>query len=221
MLDVWYMLGFGVLGYVFKKLDYPLAPLVLALVLGDLAENALRQSLIMSQGSVLIFAHAPDRGRHHRGGARAVPAARRRPADAASSAPSVRGDPQPERRSPAMPVVAMTREMGSLGSPIAQEVARRLGYEFLRNDILRDAAREYRVRESRLVGVVEEAPGFVERLRRPRLRYRAYLEAAVLEAALQDRVVLVGPLVDALPARHRRTPCACASARRRRCGRGA
>src|SRR5687768_18122567 len=44
--------SFGVIGYVFKKLDYPLAPLVLALVLGDMAENALRQSLIMSQGSV-------------------------------------------------------------------------------------------------------------------------------------------------------------------------
>jgi putative tricarboxylic transport membrane protein len=59
MLDIWYMLGFGVLGYVFKKLDYPLAPLVLALVLGDMAETALRQSLIMSQGSVLIFATRP------------------------------------------------------------------------------------------------------------------------------------------------------------------
>ena len=59
MLDVWYMLAFGVLGYVFKKLDYPLAPLVLALVLGDLAENALRQSLIMSQGSLLIFFQSP------------------------------------------------------------------------------------------------------------------------------------------------------------------
>jgi putative tricarboxylic transport membrane protein len=59
LLDVWLMLVFGVIGYVFKKLDYPLAPLVLALVLGDLAENALRQSLIMSQGSVLIFATRP------------------------------------------------------------------------------------------------------------------------------------------------------------------
>ncbi len=59
MVDVWYMIGFGVLGYVFKKLDYPLAPLVLALVLGDLAENALRQSLIMSQGSFLIFFESP------------------------------------------------------------------------------------------------------------------------------------------------------------------
>ena len=34
MIDIWYMLIFGVIGYVFKKLDYPLAPLVLALVLG-------------------------------------------------------------------------------------------------------------------------------------------------------------------------------------------
>ncbi len=62
MIDIWYMLGFGVIGYVFKKLDYPLAPLVLALVLGDLAENALRQSLIMSQGSLLIFLNRPISG---------------------------------------------------------------------------------------------------------------------------------------------------------------
>jgi putative tricarboxylic transport membrane protein len=62
MIDVWYMLVFGVMGYVFKKLDYPLAPLVLALVLGDLAENALRQSLIMSQGSLAIFVTRPIAG---------------------------------------------------------------------------------------------------------------------------------------------------------------
>ena len=59
MLDIWYMLIFGVIGYVFKKLDYPLAPMVLALVLGDMAENALRQSLIMSQGSFAIFFASP------------------------------------------------------------------------------------------------------------------------------------------------------------------
>jgi putative tricarboxylic transport membrane protein len=62
MIDIWYMLLFGVIGYVFKKLDYPLAPLVLALVLGDLAENALRQSLIMSQGSLAIFFTRPIAG---------------------------------------------------------------------------------------------------------------------------------------------------------------
>src|SRR5437879_4507368 len=62
MIDIWYMLIFGVVGYAFKKLDYPLAPLVLALVLGDLAENALRQSLIMSHGSLLIFLERPISG---------------------------------------------------------------------------------------------------------------------------------------------------------------
>src|SRR5713101_2800521 len=62
MIDIWYMLIFGVVGYVFKKLDYPLAPMVLALVLGDLAENALRQSLIMSQGSLAIFFTRPISG---------------------------------------------------------------------------------------------------------------------------------------------------------------
>src|SRR5437773_8396718 len=62
MIDIWYMLLFGVIGYVFKKLDYPLAPLVLALVLGDMAENALRQSLIMSQGSLTVFVSRPIAG---------------------------------------------------------------------------------------------------------------------------------------------------------------
>ena len=55
LLDVWFMLGFGVVGYVFKKLNYPLAPLVLALVLGDKAENAFRQAMLASQGDVGIM----------------------------------------------------------------------------------------------------------------------------------------------------------------------
>jgi putative tricarboxylic transport membrane protein len=55
MFDVWLMLGFGVLGYLFKKLDYPMAPMVLALVLGDRAEDSFRQSMLFSQGSLDIF----------------------------------------------------------------------------------------------------------------------------------------------------------------------
>lgn len=55
MLDIWFMLLFGVAGYVFKKLSYPLAPLVLALVLGDRAEDGFRQSMLMSQGDLSIF----------------------------------------------------------------------------------------------------------------------------------------------------------------------
>ncbi|MBI3080799.1 MAG: tripartite tricarboxylate transporter permease [candidate division NC10 bacterium] len=58
-LDVWLLLVFGVVGYIFKKLDYPLAPLVVAMVLGDITEEALRQSLILSDGSLLIFFTRP------------------------------------------------------------------------------------------------------------------------------------------------------------------
>ncbi|OOG51186.1 tripartite tricarboxylate transporter permease [Polaromonas sp. C04] len=55
MLDVWLMLLFGVVGYFFKKLRYPMAPLVLALVLGARAEDAFRQTMLASSGSLNIF----------------------------------------------------------------------------------------------------------------------------------------------------------------------
>ncbi len=55
MFDVWLMLVFGVVGYLFKKLKYPLAPMVLALVLGDMAESSFRQAMLLSQGSLSIF----------------------------------------------------------------------------------------------------------------------------------------------------------------------
>jgi putative tricarboxylic transport membrane protein len=59
MLDVWLMMLFGVIGYVFKKLDYPLAPLVLALVLGDKAEDSFRQAMLVSQGDLSIMVSNP------------------------------------------------------------------------------------------------------------------------------------------------------------------
>ncbi len=59
ILDLWIMLGSGVAGYLFKKLGYPLAPLVVALVLGDMTEQALRQSLIMGQGRLSFFLTRP------------------------------------------------------------------------------------------------------------------------------------------------------------------
>jgi putative tricarboxylic transport membrane protein len=49
------MLTFGVIGYIFKKLDYPLAPLILALVLGDRTEVSFRQAILGSQGAMSIF----------------------------------------------------------------------------------------------------------------------------------------------------------------------
>jgi putative tricarboxylic transport membrane protein len=57
--DIGLMLLFGVLGYAFKKLDYPIAPMVLAMVLGDRAEEAFRQSLLLSRGDLSIFVNSP------------------------------------------------------------------------------------------------------------------------------------------------------------------
>jgi putative tricarboxylic transport membrane protein len=57
--DMSLMLVFGVVGYLFKKLDYPLAPMVLALVLGDQAESSFRQAMLLSQGGLGIFWSTP------------------------------------------------------------------------------------------------------------------------------------------------------------------
>ena len=62
MHDVWLMLIFGVVGYLMRKLDYPMAPAVLAIVLGPLAEPAMRQSLIGSHGDVMTFFERPISG---------------------------------------------------------------------------------------------------------------------------------------------------------------
>ena len=59
LFDIWVMVAFGVLGYVMKKLDFPQAPLVFAVVLGPLAEVTFRQALTMSQGSAAIFIASP------------------------------------------------------------------------------------------------------------------------------------------------------------------
>jgi putative tricarboxylic transport membrane protein len=62
MHDVWLMLIFGIVGYLMRKLDYPMAPAVLAIVLGPLAEPAMRQSLIGSHGDVMTFFERPISG---------------------------------------------------------------------------------------------------------------------------------------------------------------
>ncbi len=62
MHDVWLILIFGVAGYLMRKLDYPLAPAVLAIVLGPLAETSMRQALLMSDGSLMIFFERPISG---------------------------------------------------------------------------------------------------------------------------------------------------------------
>lgn len=62
MIDVWLIAIFGIFGYLLRKADYPLAPLVLALVLGPIMEKSFRQTLIAEQGNILIFVERPISG---------------------------------------------------------------------------------------------------------------------------------------------------------------
>lgn len=62
MHDIWLMLGFGLGAFFLRKFDYPLAPAVLAIVLGPIAEPTLRQSLLLSRGDPMIFFNRPIAG---------------------------------------------------------------------------------------------------------------------------------------------------------------
>lgn len=62
LFDVWVALLFGGIGYLMRKLHFPIAPLVLATVLAQMLETSLQQSLLISQGSWLIFFNRPIAG---------------------------------------------------------------------------------------------------------------------------------------------------------------
>ena len=59
VFDVWVMIVFGVIGYAFRKIGLPLAPLVLGLILGSPIEKSLRTALEMSAGDYMIFVERP------------------------------------------------------------------------------------------------------------------------------------------------------------------
>jgi putative tricarboxylic transport membrane protein len=59
VFDLWVMLGFGIAGYVLRKLEYDLAPFVIAFVLAPLLEQSLRQSLVMSPDGAMILVQRP------------------------------------------------------------------------------------------------------------------------------------------------------------------
>jgi putative tricarboxylic transport membrane protein len=57
--DLLLMVVFGVIGYLMKRLDIPAAPVILGIVLGKLMEEKMRQSLVISDGSLMIFISRP------------------------------------------------------------------------------------------------------------------------------------------------------------------
>jgi putative tricarboxylic transport membrane protein len=59
LFDVWTMLGFGILGYILRRYNYPMAPFVLGIVLGDLLDKNLRRGLVLSDGDLTPFLTRP------------------------------------------------------------------------------------------------------------------------------------------------------------------
>jgi putative tricarboxylic transport membrane protein len=59
VFDIWVMLGFGLAGFVLREMRYPMAPLVLGLVLGDILDKSLRRGLVLSDGSLVPFLTRP------------------------------------------------------------------------------------------------------------------------------------------------------------------
>ena len=62
MLDIWLMIGFGLLGYLLRRPKYDLAPLVLALVLGPMMERSFREAMMISRGDLSVFLIRPISG---------------------------------------------------------------------------------------------------------------------------------------------------------------
>jgi putative tricarboxylic transport membrane protein len=59
LFDVWTMLGFGIAGFILRRYNYPMAPFVLGIVLGDLLDKNLRRGLVLSDGDLTPFFTRP------------------------------------------------------------------------------------------------------------------------------------------------------------------
>lgn len=91
-----------------------------------------------------------------------------------------------------MPILALTREYGSGGTAIAMKVAGALGYEFIRDQITKEAAEAFGVAEDELIAVVEGKPGFWESLAEATRIDFALVASEVLHLAERDNVVIMG-----------------------------
>jgi putative tricarboxylic transport membrane protein len=62
VFDIGLLFGFGLIGYTFRRFDFPLAPMIIGLILGPMAENSMRQALVISMGDFTTFLTRPISG---------------------------------------------------------------------------------------------------------------------------------------------------------------
>ncbi|MGH7830538.1 MAG: cytidylate kinase family protein [Candidatus Binatia bacterium] len=91
-----------------------------------------------------------------------------------------------------MAIIAMSRELGSLGTVIGTQAAKRLNYDYVYQEITSTAARDYEVMEEKLIRVVEKPPRFLEKLSGDFRRYQTFVQAQVFKIAEKNNVVLIG-----------------------------
>lgn len=91
-----------------------------------------------------------------------------------------------------MAIITISREMGSGGIPIVQQVAAELGYTLVDGDIIKDAAENYDLSQEALLQIDEKPPAFVENLDRQIELNMSRIQLIVLEQALQGNVLIYG-----------------------------
>lgn len=91
-----------------------------------------------------------------------------------------------------MAIITISRGSYTKGKEIAEEAARRLGYQCLSRDILLECSEQFNIPEIRLVRALHDAPSVLERFNHGRERYLAFIENAFLERVCSDNVVYHG-----------------------------
>lgn len=91
-----------------------------------------------------------------------------------------------------MAIITISREMGSGGIPIVQQVAEELSYALIDGDVIRNAAKDYDLTQDALQQIDEKPPAFVENLDRQIELNMSRIQLIVLEQALQGNVVIYG-----------------------------
>lgn len=91
-----------------------------------------------------------------------------------------------------MAIISISRPFCSKGKLIAEEVARRLGYECISREILIEASGQFNVPEVQLAKAIHDGPSFFERLTHGKEKYVAIVRAALLNYVKKDKVVYHG-----------------------------
>ena len=91
-----------------------------------------------------------------------------------------------------MAIITISRGSYTMGVIVAEEVARRLGYEVVSRDLLLDASDKFHIPEIKLIRAIHDAPSILERFRHTKQAYLAYIRSALIERISTDNIVYHG-----------------------------